>query len=292
MQNLRIMQLCSISDILTIFETFGFPGIIALCIILILWYLIQRGQKQAKSNIDKGFEQLTTAIISNNDKLLEAITESNKQTQSQLFDIINKSMDKSLTSHDKMKSEQHTQSLLRRLEVSEYISDILWELMTHYNAQRTVLIEFHNSKENLNGLSFLWYDIQYEKQEKGVSTISHKCRNLQASNLLPIIKMVNNSPSNIAILHEEDIEAIYEKSTVLYNQFKEINVNHIIYCGIYSEENALIGMIALEYQEGHPYHEDMVNLFDIKEKASTIALLLNFNANSIANSMKETNDEQ
>lgn len=269
-------MLLSISDILKIFETFGFPGIIALIAILSIWAIIQYSQKKAKENIESGFQSLAMTISTQNEKLIEAITVQNEKTQDKLFDIVSKTIDNSLDAHDTKLSDIHNESILRRLEVSETISDILWELMTKYQAQRSVLIEFHNSKENLNGLSFLWYDIQYEKQEKGVASISHKARNLQASNLLPIINMVNRSSSNIIIMHPEDIEAIYEKSTVLYSHFKEIKAAYLIYCGIYSESNELIGLIALEYQEDHPYHEDTINLFDIKEKASTISLLLNF----------------
>ena len=146
--------------------------------------------------------------------------------------------------------------------------------MNLYNCQRASVIEFHNSKENLNGLSFLWYDIQYEKQQRGINSLSNKAKNLQLSNLLPIINRVNNAPGNIIIIDSEEIEKIYNESTVLYNQLKEINVEHIIYSGIYSSDNKLIGLVALEYQKNHPYHDDIINLLDIKGRTAKIAHLL------------------
>ena len=146
--------------------------------------------------------------------------------------------------------------------------------MNLYNCQRTLVIEFHNSKENLNGLSFLWYDIQYEKQQRGINSISNKVKNLQLSNLLPIINRVNNAPGNIIVIDSEEIEKIYNESTVLYNQLKEINVEHIIYSGIYSSDNKLIGLVALEYQKNYPYHDDIINLLDIKGRTAKIANLL------------------
>ena len=79
---------------------------------------------------------------------------------------------------------------------------------------------------------------------------------------------------------EYNIEKIYDESTVLYSQFKELNVEHIIYAGIYSYDNKLIGLIALEYQKNHPYHEDIINLLDIKGRAAKIAQLLQFSKNN------------
>ena len=81
-------------------------------------------------------------------------------------------------------------------------------------------------------------------------------------------------------MEEESFEKLYNESTVLYSQFKELNVEHIIYSGIYSSDNKLIGLIALEYQKNHPYHEDIVNLLDIKGRTAKIAQLLQFSKNN------------
>ena len=105
-------------------------------------------------------------------------------------------------------------------------------------------------------------------------------RNLQASNILPIINRVNSTPGNIVILNPDDIEKIYDESTVLYSQFKELNIEHIIYSGIYSSDNKLIGLVALEYQKNYPYHEDIINLLDIKGRTAKIAQLLQFSKNN------------
>ena len=103
---------------------------------------------------------------------------------------------------------------------------------------------------------------------------------MQASNIIPIINKVNITPGNIVILNPEDIEKIYEESTVLYSQFKELNIEHIIFSGIYSSNNKLIGLVALEYQKNHPYHEDLLNLLDIKGRTDQIAQLLEFFKNN------------
>ena len=77
------------------------------------------------------------------------------------------------------------------------------------------------------------------------------------------------------------LEKLYNESTVLYSQYKELNIEHIIYSGIYSPDNKLIGLVALEYQKNYPYHEDLINLLDIKEKTAKIAQLLQFSKTNI-----------
>ena len=148
---------------------------------------------------------------------------------------------------------------------------MLFDILLWSNAQRASIIEFHNSKENLDGLSFLWYDIQHEKQQKGIDTLSSKAKNLQATNLRPVIKRINNEKTHIIHLGPEDIENIYNESTVFYQYMKEIKASHLVYCGIYNNDtNELRAMLCLEYQEGYSYHEDLIDYFILKEKAGLI----------------------
>lgn len=257
----------SIESLLKLFEQYGWPGVIAIIAILIVYYFISKKDKNSLDTIKTGFSSLTTTITRQNETLVDAITSSNEKTQERLFSLISKSLD----DHDEIKAKHHKESLNKRGEVGELVDDVLFEILQIVNAQRVTLIEFHNSKENLDGLSFLWYDIQHEKQARGVETISAKCRNLQAINLRPIVKRVNNSKSHIIHLNEEDIDNIYNESTVLYSHLKEIHATHLYYIGIYNNDtNELLAIIAIEYQEGFPYHEDLIDYFVLKEKAGLI----------------------
>ena len=265
-----------LNNILEFFNNYGWPGIVAIVLILVIYWLITQKDKSTKETITTGFDKLATSISNQNEHLIDSITRSNEKTQAELFNLVKTT----LTERDSAIKSNHDKSLDRRFMISEEIGNILWDTMNLYNCQRAIVIEFHNSKENLNGLSFLWYDVQYEKQQRDVTSISNKARNLQASNVVPIINRVNSTPGNIIVLNSNDIEKIYDESTVLYSQFKEHNVEHIIYSGIYSSDNKLIGLIALEYQKNHPYHEDIINLLDIKERTAKIAQLLQFSKNN------------
>ena len=265
-----------LNNILEFFNNYGWSGIVAIVLILVIYWLITQKDKSTKDTITTGFDKLTTSISNQNEHLIDSITRSNEKTQVELFNLVKTT----LSERDSAIKSNHDKSLDRRFMISEKIGNILWDTMNIYNCQRAIVIEFHNSKENLNGLSFLWYDVQYEKQQRDVISISNKARNLQASNIVPIINKINSTPGNIIVLNSDDIEKIYDESTVLYSQFKELNVEHIIYSGIYSSNNKLIGLIALEYQKNHPYHEDIINLLDIKERTAKIAQLLQFSKNN------------
>ena len=265
-----------LNNILEFFNNYGWPGIVAIVLIIVIYWLITQKDKSTKDTITTGFDKLATSISNQNEHLIDSITRSNEKTQVELFNLVKTT----LSERDSVIKSNHDKSLDRRFMISEEIGNILWDTMNLYNCQRAIVIEFHNSKENLNGLSFLWYDVQYEKQQRDVISISNKARNLQASNIVPIINKINSTPGNIIVLNSDDIEKIYDESTVLYSQYKELNVEHIIYSGIYSSNNKLIGLIALEYQKNHPYHEDIINLLDIKERTAKIAQLLQFSKNN------------
>ena len=265
-----------LNNILEFFNNYGWPGIVAIVLIIVIYWLITQKDKSTKDTITTGFDKLATSISNQNEHLIDSITRSNEKTQVELFNLVKTT----LSERDSAIKSNHDKSLDRRFMISEEIGNILWDTMNLYNCQRAIVIEFHNSKENLNGLSFLWYDVQYEKQQRDIVSISNKARNLQASNIVPIINKVNNTPGNIVILNSDEIEKLYNESTVLYSQFKELNVEHVIYSGIYSSDNKLIGLIALEYQKNHPYHEDIINLLDIKERTAKIAQLLQFSKNN------------
>lgn len=265
-----------LNNILDFFNNYGWSGIVGLIFIPVIYWIITEKDKSTQDTITTGFDKLATSISNQNEHLIDSITRSNEKTQAELLNLVKTT----LSERDSTIKTNHDKSLDRRFTISEEIDNILWDTMNLYNCQRAIVIEFHNSKENLNGLSFLWYDVQYEKQQRDVISISSKARNLQASNILPIINRVNNTPGNIIILNKDEIEQIYDKSTVLYSQLKELNIEHIVYSGIYSSDNKIIGLVALEYQENHPYHEDLLNLLDIKERTAKIAQLLQFSKNN------------
>lgn len=261
-----------LDNITSVFNTYGWPGIIAILVIIGLVFFINQKDKDTEKQIAQSFDKMTDTITKQNNALVSAIYKSNEKTQQNLFDLINKQ----LIERDVQTEETHNRSINHRLEISQEIGKILWDLMNIYNAQRTIIMEFHNSKENLNGLSFVWYDVQYERQQRDISCISPKSKNLQVSNILPVINKINSAPGNIVLYKKEDIENLYDESPVLYSQLRDIKAENIIFSGIYNGSNRLIGIVALEYSKGHIFHEDLINYYDIKSKTAIISNMLQF----------------
>lgn len=248
----------------------GWPGLVGVVIVGAIYVLIN---KSINSSIDKTADKMTDIISDQNTILVKSIIDMSKQNQSELMGLLTKT----LNNHDKVKEEEHVASIQHRLDISETIQKHLYDLMMLYRARRCALLEFHNSKENLNGLSFLWYDAHYEVKQRNVIPISGKCKDMQISNLMPIIKDVTNN-DGIVYYGEEDLRRLEKYSGVLYDQLvKELKVNNIVFAGLYDKNNNIIGLVFLEYNDGlYKYDEDIINFDDIKHHASTLSQLLEF----------------
>ena len=262
----------SIESLISMFEQYGWPGIIAIVCILIVYYFISKKDKKAIDTINAGFVGMATTMSQQNETLISAITTANENSQNRLFELVTKALDKK----DSESDSRHRNALKKRAEISAQIDSILFGLLQHTHAQRTFVIEFHNSKCNLDGLSFLWYDMQYEKQQKGITAMSPNVKSVQAGSIYPIVKRVNREKTHIVEIGPEDIDKIYNESTVLYSQYKNADISHIIYSGIYNTDtNELIGFVGVEYHNGYIYNEDFVDRFMLKEKTVLIENLYN-----------------
>ena len=133
----------SVDSLIKMFEQYGWPGVLAVVCILIVYYFISKKDKKSLDTINAGFTGLATTMAKQNENLIDAITESNEKTQERLFTLINKSID----SKEQARSENHKKSISKRQEISEYIDKVLFDILLWSNAQRVSIIEFHNSKE-------------------------------------------------------------------------------------------------------------------------------------------------
>lgn len=266
----------SIDVFINLFDKYGWSGVIAIVVLILGYYFVSRSNKATTTNINNGFDRLTENMVEQNKALIEAVTKSNEKTQDNLMKLVCKSMDKQMTEFEQNKADLHDKSLKKREELGKKVDKIIFDILKSTKAQRVAVLEMHNSKANLDGLAFLWYDVQYEKQQRGISTLSEKAKNLQAINLRPVITRINEAKNHIVTFNAEDIEAIYDESTVLYAHLKELNVTNLVYSGIYNTDtNELIGLISIEYQEGNLYLDEFIDLFELREATGIIEHLYN-----------------
>lgn len=262
----------NVNKIAEIFEQYGWPGILAIVLVISLWFILQKLIKKSSEDttktLSKGLNDIAMNINNQNEYLIQTITEQSAKQQEKMFELLSQSLIK----HDEEKAEKHSESMNHRMRVSDTVMNKLYEILNYHNAQRTVIIEFHNSKENFNGLSFVWYDVQYEAHQRKIVPIASRCKDIQLSKLYKIIDDIYSTDGAV-IYTKEDFEkqGIYN---LLYNDIEK-EVNGLIYQGIYSDDNELIGLICLEYIKNEI--PECIDEDELNTQTAAISALLKFN---------------
>lgn len=255
-----------------IIEEFGSLGLGILILGGLLYFLITRSDKKSEKSIADLSENISTTLANQNKNLLSTLTSSNNQMQTNLINLIEKAMN----IRDQNAVKIHNASMNHRMDISDKMQKMLFEMMNFYHARRCGVFEFHNGIKNLNNLSSLWYDLSYENIQRNVTPISGKVKNLQLSILSPVMTdLIDND--GIVVYRSSEMKTLEQRSPVLYDHLKnKLNVSNMIYAGLYGCNNNLIGIVFLEYNDFFKYPEDIIDLHDIKERASGISQLLEF----------------
>lgn len=266
-----------ITDLIQILTTYGWPGLIGFLVISsIIWYMNKK-DKKTSATINNGFDKLAASMAEQNKMLIGALSEQGKETQTQLIGIIKDG----LSNYHEDAKQTHSDSINRRMNVSETINTKVRDILNVYNAKRAIVIEFHNSKENLAGLSFAWYDVQYEQIQRGVSPICSRCKDMQFSNIIPVVEDVIASKNGIIVYNKEDIEKLYDRSSVLYSQISTIlEATQLIIAGLY-KDNSLIGLIVIEYSNDFTYSNAIDPYHDMIGRAAEIQQLVNISKDEL-----------
>lgn len=274
------MTLGIITTFADIFMKYGWPGIIAIIVIVAIYfifnYINKQQTKQTTTTINDGFKTLATemsrTVAEQNKLLLNAFINQSDSNTKMIKDI----MTDVVNNKSRIDSEEHTKSNNVRLNVSERISSKVFDMLKTYNCDRAFILEFHNSKQNFSGLSFVWYDMTYEKFAKGLHTICSSFKDQEISSLIPIINDVNNG---CGIMHYtvDELEELQGRSPVLYDRLRqERHIQECIILGLYSNTNIMIGLIILEYERTLMPIE-VYNVKDLLSEAATISSLLDLN---------------
>ena len=255
-----------------IIEEFGGLGLVIIILGGLLYFLITRSDKKAEKSIADLSENISTTLANQNKDLLDTLTTSSSQMQNNLINLIEKTMNL----RDQNAVKIHNASMNHRMDISDKMQKMLFEMMNFYHARRCGVMEFHNNTKNLNNLSFLWYDLSYESMQRNVTPISGLVKNLQLSILSPVMAdLIDND--GIVVYRSSEIKTLEQRSPVLYDNLKnKINASNMIFAGLYGSDNILIGIVFLEYNDFFRYPEDIIDLHDIKERASGISQLLEF----------------
>ena len=283
-----------------IIESYGGVGIfivflLIICIVSIpvglpifLNKKLEKNGKEITKGVTDGMNVIANTLTENMSSQNEILINTLKESQSKLLDTqtnmigyIMSSVNTIVNNENIKNKEIHNKGISQRAEIDLQINQILHDMLLSYMADRTIVMEFHNSNTNIGGLPFLWYDIHYEQIAKDVPILFTKVQNIPSSNIAPVIKDLQDGTDNMVIYMPEDIEKLKEQSTVLYYQLKEIDIQYLIYAPIYDSNNIMVGLCVIEYSRY--FHGD--NLFkefilrktnEIHNNVARIAGLLDF----------------
>ena len=264
----------NITAIADIFEKFGWPGLLVACVGFGLYHLIKYLLNKTTSSTNKtlsdGFTDLSKSMKEQNEKLLEAIIKQSEESTK----TVGKVLDRVLTEKSGKDKQVHDDRMNYRKDISKIIRTKMKDLLNRYNADRIFILEFHNCKENVVGMPFYWVDMTYEEIAKGVKSIQPAWRDQEASQLDPIIDDMEKF-GGFKIYTTEDIEALQDLSSILYRKLRiERGVQEAIISALYSQDNILIGLLILEYEDGVFIPIEVLDDEDIIAEANSIATLL------------------
>lgn len=261
-----------------IYATYGVTGLIVLITLTIGYFglkkLFEKSKTSTTSAIESSFtkmsETLSETIKDQNDKILDAfIIQSNKNNET-MHEVLMKALSDKSTNDN----IAHAQSINRRIKISSKVQQKVNNLFYSFNCDRAFILEFHNNKQNLTGLSFVWYDMVYEAVAKGFYTLQNTYKDQEISQLIPLIDTVNEG-GGYAHLLLEDLENLKYESTALYNRLRvERQLTEALLVGLYDTHNSIIGLLVLEYEDGFLPVEKAVDYDELIAEANAIATLL------------------
>lgn len=264
-----------IEGLSNILAQFGWSGLVLFLMVCgavyLVIYMIQRNADKTSNSINEGLSKMTNSISNQNEKMMSALIDLNNKNNEMLSKLIYSTLEK----RDKDREDEHNASIQKRINVSKIIQNKVHDLRNKCCADRAFILEFHNSKQNMSGLSFLWYDMVYEEVSKGKPVINYEYKDQDISSLLPLIEDINEN-GGYKIYYTGDLENMYEKSSVMHYRLRvERQLDEAIMVGLYSEKNTLLGILILEYENGL-IPVETIDLEDIISQAAAIATLLDY----------------
>lgn len=266
--------------LIKIFDTYGLLGLIGVGIATLIYLFINKkmneSQKKTADILSASLSQMTssitTTIIDQNKSLVDKLLQNTATSEHDMVNLLSSTLEKIHQSEE----EEHRKSIKRRIDIGEPIQKKLYEMMNYYHASRCSILEFHNSKENLNGLSFVWFDMHYEQKQQNVKSISLRCKDVQVSILTQVIAKIYMR-NGIAIYDEAEIKDLEKLSPLLYEWLvKDLNCTSAIFIGIYDSSNNVIGLVVIEYNDAYKMPKDIIDIHDMKSRVSALSQLLEF----------------
>ena len=226
-----------IDGIITIVSQYGWVGIFGLIAVISIAigakYLAKKMSKDVNNGIDKIAQTVTSTITTQNKELISSVKSTNEKLINYIIEARNK-------------EDKYDVKLKSRLSITETVKQKLKEILLYHHADRILLLEFHNSNHNIEGVPFIKYSCTFEWLKQGNLSIINKYQNLPFSNISSVIKSLVESNHHQIIY--SSIAELENVNPTLYYLLKKDNINSVIYNAMYDNDNHIMGLTALQFK--------------------------------------------
>lgn len=206
--------------------------------------------------------------------LAETLSHSMAEQNNNLITIINKQNEKLIdyiTNKDQLTVNKHDDALKSRMKLSGLVLDKIKTILYKYQADRIMILEFHNSYNNLSGIPFAKYSCTFEYFKTGHNPLIQKIMNMPFSTITPVVKNILESHDRQAIY--KNIEDDNSENNEIFSLIRTDDAKGLIFNALYNNKNEIFGLLVLEYHDNIPgkldYDELNINSAEI---ASVLSL--------------------
>lgn len=162
--------------------------------------------------------------------------------------------------------QEHTERVEMALKNTQLIQYEMDALRTRTNASRVVLLTFHNQKQTLNGVPYIYLTAQNESLDYGVAPIAEKYESLKCS-LYPFVNYIIQNG-----YFSGDITELAKIDKALAYRMMGNDVTHTSILNI--EGETLLGVLVVTYTGDCKDHNCRDVELDVRKSATKIGILL------------------
>lgn len=133
--------------------------------------------------------------------------------------------------YERIVSEQHTESVIKRMNNEPAIRENLIKLKAELNADRVYVLETHNGGANLAGLPFLYVDLTYAEPKSAYQWMESEYKNVRLSRYPWATELYQKN------FYSENIDYLEQLDPELYYRLKNENVEYMAAIMMYGSYN-------------------------------------------------------
>ena len=170
--------------------------------------------------------------------------------------------------YERIVSEQHTESVIKRMNNEPAIRENLIKLKAELNADRVYVLETHNGGANLAGLPFLYVDLTYAEPKSAYQWMESEYKNVRLSRYPWATELYQKN------FYSENIGYLEQLDPELYYRLKNENVEYMAAIMMYGSYNPS-GVVGVVYtsKDNIPKREEIQRI--LMKYSTVLAALFN-----------------